>query len=68
MINTHILENAKSYASISNLEKALDKYNLTQFRPIIIGIPETTRVTAIFQFHRVEDWVVEICNKGFAVV
>jgi hypothetical protein len=68
MINKHILENAKSYASISNLEKALDRYNLTQFRPIIIGIPETTRVTAIFQFYRVEDFVVEICNKGFAVV
>jgi hypothetical protein len=68
MINKHILENAKSYASISNLEKALDRYNLTQFRPIIIGIPETTRVTAIFQFYRVEDFVIEICNKGFAVV
>ncbi len=68
MINKHILENAKSYASVSNLEKALDRYNLTQFRPIIIGIPETTRVTAIFQFYRVEDFVVEICNKGFAVV
>jgi len=68
MINKHILENARTYASVSNLEKALDKYNLTQFRPIIVGVPETTRVTAIFQFHRVEDFVVQICNKGFAVV
>ena len=68
MINKHILENARTYASVSNLEKALDKYNLTQFRPIIVGVPETTRVTAIFQFHRVEDFVVEICVKGFAVV
>lgn len=68
MINTHILENARTYASVSNLQKALDKYNLTQFRPIIIGIPETNRVTAIFQFYRVEDFVIEICNKGFAVV
>ena len=68
MINSNFLQNTRTYASVSNLEKALDKYNLTQFSPIIIGIPETDRVTAIFQFYRVEDWVIEICNKGFAVV
>lgn len=68
MINSNFLQNTRTYASVSNLEKALDKYNLTQFSPIIVGIPETDRVTAVFQFYKVEHAVIAICNKGFAVI
>tara|TARA_R110001592_G_scaffold113550_2_gene312752 strand:+ start:2668 stop:2874 length:207 start_codon:yes stop_codon:yes gene_type:complete len=68
MTNSNFLQNTRTYASVSNLEKALDKYNLTQFAPIIVGIPETDRVTAIFQFVKVEHTYIAICNKGFAVI
>jgi len=64
----NLLTDTKSYANLANLEKALEKYNLSQFRPIVVGVPESTRVTAIFQLYKVEHCVAAICHKGFAVV
>ena len=44
--NTLNLENVKSYATIDNLEKALVKNGLDNLKPILVGVPTTTRVTA----------------------
>ena len=68
MINQDLIKNGRSYASVENLEKALIKYNLVQFSPIVVGIPNTTRVTAIFQFHRLNNNPLPILHLGFAVV
>ena len=61
----------KSYATIANLEKALNKIGLTDARPIIVGIPETSRVTAMFQYSVLESYginLLAVINAGFKVV
>ena len=58
----------KSYKSVANLEKALDKMNILQFRPICVGVPGTTRVTAIFslaELTRADVQFIAIVELGF---
>tara|TARA_R110002153_G_scaffold7594_1_gene34042 strand:+ start:640 stop:861 length:222 start_codon:yes stop_codon:yes gene_type:complete len=70
------LENNKSlrtYATVSNCEKALVKLGLDVANPIIVGIPNTTRVTAIFQLQLSLDTIGShaipaVCGQGFMVV
>ncbi len=68
MINKEMIQGGKSYASIENLEKALIKYDLVRFSPIVVGVPNTDRVTAIFQFHKTENNPLPILTLGFAVI
>jgi len=64
------LENVKSYASVANLEKALTKLGLDHLQPILVGVPNTNRVTALFSLTTIMQadmqpiWVIE---EGFAV-
>ena len=64
------LENVKSYASVANLEKALTKLGLDHLQPILVGVPNTNRVTALFSLTTIMQagmqpiWVIE---DGFAV-
>ena len=68
--NTLNLENVKSYASIDNLENALVKNGLDNLKPILVGVPTTTRVTALFSLNRLQQAGVQpiaVIHKGFAV-
>ena len=61
----------KSYATVENLQKALQKHKLENIRHLIVGIPATTRVTAIFQLSILQDKNIPILtpiNAGFKVV
>jgi hypothetical protein len=70
------LENNKSlrtYANVANCEKALSKLGFDVANPIIVGIPNTTRVTAIFQLQLSLDTIGSgcipaLCGQGFMVV
>ena len=70
IFSTLNLEKVKSYASVANLEKALIKFGLDHLQPILVGVPNTNRVTALFSFNTIMKanmqpiWVV---HKGFAV-
>ena len=65
------LENVRSYASVTNLENALAKYEFDILDPILVGVPNTTRVTALFSFNtlmRLDVQPILLIQKGFAVV
>ena len=65
------LEKVKSYASVANLENALAKYELDYLDPIIVGVPNTTRVTALFSFNllmRLDVQPITLIQRGFAVI
>ena len=65
------LEKVKSYASVANLENALAKYELDHLDPIIVGVPNTTRVTALFSFNllmRLDIQPITLIQRGFAVI
>lgn len=61
----------KSYASVENLEKALDKVGLLNANPIVVGVPMTNRVTALFQnsvLQRLDIAIIAVAHAGFKVV
>lgn len=61
----------KSYASVENLEKALDKLGLLNANPIVVGVPMTNRVTALFQcsvLQRLDIAFIAVAHAGFKVV
>lgn len=65
--------NLRTFANTKNCEKALINLGFDVAKPIIVGIPNSTRVTAIFQLQ----WAIDklgshaiptLCGKGFVVV
>jgi len=65
------LENVRSYASVTNLENALAKYEFDILDPILVGVPNTTRVTALFSFNtlmRLDVQPITLIQRGFAVI
>lgn len=74
MITTLEINNGlRTYANSQNCEKALVKLGFDVAKPIIVGIPNSTRVTAIFQLQ----WAIDklgshaipaLCGQGFMVV
>jgi len=64
-------ENPRTYATIENLNKALVKFGLEDCNPIIVGVPGTTRVTAIFQLEwvtRANRTILSVAGNGFLLV
>jgi len=66
-------KNLRTYANTENCKKALVKLGFDIAKPIIVGIPNSTRVTAIFQLQ----WAIDklgshaiptLCGQGFMVV
>ena len=74
MINILEKDNTlRTYANTQNCEKALVRLGFDIAKPIIVGIPNSTRVTAIFQLQ----WAIDklgshaipmLCGEGFMVV
>ena len=74
MINILEKDNTlRTYANTQNCEKALVRLGYDVAKPIIVGIPNSTRVTAIFQLQ----WAIDklgshaipmLCGEGFMVV
>ena len=64
-------ENLRTYASLENLNKGIAKYGLETCSPLIVAIPGTTRLTAIFQLTsltRENRTILDAINSGFMVV
>ena len=51
--------------------KAIAKFGLEECHPIIVGVPGTTRVTAIFQLEwvtRANRTILSVAGNGFLLV
>ena len=73
MIKNPNWDSIKSYKNIDNLSKALTKLGFADLSHMIIGVPSTTRVTAIFSLTELTHYhpdvrFIDIASKGFMVV